>query len=34
MDMIAGQMGISKRTIYELFRDKEDLLQGVSQVDG
>jgi TetR/AcrR family transcriptional regulator, cholesterol catabolism regulator len=29
MDMIAGQMGISKRTIYELFRDKEDLLQGV-----
>jgi TetR/AcrR family transcriptional regulator, cholesterol catabolism regulator len=29
MDMIAGQMGISKRTIYELFRDKEELLQGV-----
>jgi TetR/AcrR family transcriptional regulator, cholesterol catabolism regulator len=29
MDMIAGHMGISKRTIYELFRDKEELLQGV-----
>lgn len=26
MDDIATQMGISKRTIYELFKDKEDLL--------
>lgn len=29
MDMLANQMGISKRTIYEVFRDKEELLQGV-----
>lgn len=29
MDMLAGQMGISKRTIYELFRDKEELLHAV-----
>ncbi|MGD0340736.1 MAG: TetR/AcrR family transcriptional regulator [Bacteroidales bacterium] len=29
MDMLAGQLGISKRTIYEVFRDKEELLQGV-----
>lgn len=29
MDMLANQMGISKRTIYELFRDKEELLDGV-----
>lgn len=29
MDMIANQMGISKRTIYEVFSDKDDLLQGV-----
>ena len=26
MDYIAGYMGISKRTIYENFRDKNDLL--------
>lgn len=29
MDMLAAHMGISKRTIYEVFRDKEELLQGV-----
>lgn len=29
MDMLAGEMGISKRTIYEVFRDKDELLQGV-----
>lgn len=29
MDMLANQMGISKRTIYEVFRDKNELLQGV-----
>jgi TetR/AcrR family transcriptional regulator, cholesterol catabolism regulator len=29
MDMIAGQLGISKRTIYEVFKDKDELLQGV-----
>ena len=29
MDMIANQMGISKRTIYEVFRDKDELLHGV-----
>jgi TetR/AcrR family transcriptional regulator, cholesterol catabolism regulator len=29
MDMLAGQLGISKRTIYEVFRDKDELLQGV-----
>lgn len=29
MDMIAEQMGISKRTIYEVFRDKDELLKGV-----
>lgn len=29
MDMLAGQMGISKRTIYELFSDKEELLHAV-----
>ncbi len=29
MDMLANQMGISKRTIYEVFSDKDDLLQGV-----
>lgn len=29
MDMIASQLGISKRTIYEVFRDKDELLQGV-----
>ncbi len=29
MDMLAGSMGISKRTIYEVFHDKNDLLQGV-----
>jgi TetR/AcrR family transcriptional regulator, cholesterol catabolism regulator len=32
MDMLANQMGISKRTIYELFKDKDELLQGVLQV--
>lgn len=29
MDMLAGQMGISKRTIYENFLDKDELLAGV-----
>jgi AcrR family transcriptional regulator len=29
MDMLANQMGISKRTIYETFRDKDELLFGV-----
>lgn len=29
MDMLASQMGISKRTIYEAFKDKDELLQGV-----
>lgn len=27
MDYIAGHLGVSKRTIYELFSDKDDLLQ-------
>jgi len=26
MDQIAGELGMSKRTLYELFRDKDDLL--------
>lgn len=29
MDMLASNMGISKRTIYEVFRDKDELLGGV-----
>ena len=29
MDMLASQMGISKRTIYEAFKDKDELLRGV-----
>jgi AcrR family transcriptional regulator len=29
MDMLAARMGISKRTIYEVFKDKDDLLTGV-----
>jgi hypothetical protein len=29
MDMLASQMGISKRTIYEVFHDKDELLTGV-----
>ena len=29
MDMLAARMGISKRTIYEIFRDKDELLTGV-----
>ncbi len=29
MDMLANQLGISKRTIYEIFRDKDELLRGV-----
>lgn len=29
MDMLANQLGISKRTIYEIFRDKDELLKGV-----
>jgi len=31
MDMLASSMGISKRTIYEVFHDKNDLLHGVIQ---
>jgi TetR/AcrR family transcriptional regulator, cholesterol catabolism regulator len=31
MDMLAQQMGISKRTIYENFSDKNELLVGVLQ---
>ncbi len=29
MDMLANQLGISKRTIYEVFSDKDELLKGV-----
>jgi AcrR family transcriptional regulator len=29
MDMLAGQMNISKRTIYEVLSDKDELLRGV-----
>jgi AcrR family transcriptional regulator len=29
MDMLANQMGISKRTIYEVFNDKEEILAAV-----
>jgi len=29
MDMLASQLGISKRTIYEVFSDKDELLKGV-----
>jgi len=29
MDSLASQLGISKRTIYELFADKDELLEGV-----
>jgi len=29
MDMLATKMGISKRTIYEVFKDKDELLSGV-----
>lgn len=29
MDMLASQMNISKRTIYEVFIDKDELLRGV-----
>lgn len=29
MDMLAASMGISKRTIYEVFKDKDELLKGV-----
>ncbi len=29
MDMLANQMGISKRTIYEVFNNKDELLDGV-----
>jgi AcrR family transcriptional regulator len=31
MDMLANQMGMSKRTIYEIFSDKDELLNGVLQ---
>ncbi len=29
MDMLSSQLGMSKRTIYEIFRDKDELLTGV-----
>ncbi len=29
MDMLAAKLGMSKRTIYEVFRDKDELLKGV-----
>jgi len=29
MDLLAAHMGISKRTIYEVFKDKDELLSGV-----
>jgi AcrR family transcriptional regulator len=29
MDMLASRLGISKRTIYEVFSDKDELLKGV-----
>ncbi len=29
MDMLANKLGISKRTIYEVFSDKDELLHGV-----
>jgi len=29
MDMLANQLGMSKRTIYEIYKDKDELLQGV-----
>ena len=29
MDMLAANLGISKRTMYEVFRDKDDILYGV-----
>lgn len=31
MDSLASSMGISKRTIYEVFKDKDELLKGVLQ---
>jgi len=31
MDAIANHLGISKRTIYEIFSDKDELLKGVLQ---
>ena len=31
MDSLAGQLGMSKRTIYEIFADKDELLIGVLQ---
>ena len=32
MDLIAGNLGISKRTIYEVFADKDELLVSVLQL--
>jgi len=32
MDMLASEMGISKRTIYENFRDKDEILHGVMEL--
>jgi TetR/AcrR family transcriptional regulator, cholesterol catabolism regulator len=29
MDMLANQLGISKRTIYEIFKDKDEIIEAV-----
>lgn len=34
MDQIAGELGMSKRTLYELFKDKDDLLVQCLQAMG
>ena len=31
MDMLSSRLGISKRTLYEVFRDKDELLKGVME---
>ncbi len=31
MDMLSSRLGISKRTLYEVFRDKDELLRGVME---
>ena len=34
MDSLANQLGMSKRTIYEVFSDKDELLDGSSDKNG
>ena len=34
MDSLANQFGMSKRTIYEVFSDKDELLMAVLRQDG